>query len=158
MDEAEIERHLAFSGLNASQAATKAGLFVEATGALLETGVSSDDLHHYFIPGRIEFLGKHTDYAGGRSLICALERGFCVTASPRDDSNVRITDARRQEHAEFGLMPDLVPRPGHWSNYPMTVASRLAQNFPVRRIPPAGDSSVASLRGADIAFVSDLPA
>jgi len=29
-----------------------------------------------FVPGRIEVLGKHTDYAGGRSLVCATERGF----------------------------------------------------------------------------------
>ena len=31
-----------------------------------------------FVPGRIEVLGKHTDYAGGRSLTCAAERGFSV--------------------------------------------------------------------------------
>ena len=30
----------------------------------------------FFVPGRIECLGKHTDYAGGRSLICAVELGF----------------------------------------------------------------------------------
>jgi galactokinase len=40
----------------------------------------------------------------------------------------------------------LMPKAGHWSNYPMTVARRIARNFP-------GD-----LRGADIAFCSDLPA
>lgn len=96
-------------------------------------------------PGRIEFLGKHTDYAGARSLICALERGFCVAASVRDDSRVRITDAARNDRLEFSMCPELIPRAGHWSNYPMTVARRLAQNFP------------GALRGADIAFVSDLP-
>ena len=34
---------------------------------------------------------------------------------------------------------------GHWSNYPMTVARRLARNFP------------GLARGADIAFLSTLP-
>ncbi len=29
----------------------------------------------WFVPGRIEFLGKHTDYAGGRSLLCAVAQG-----------------------------------------------------------------------------------
>ena len=46
----------------------------------------------WFVPGRIEVLGKHTDYAGGRSLLCAVERGFCVTAVPRDDDVMRVVD------------------------------------------------------------------
>jgi galactokinase len=41
--------------------------------------------------------------------------------------------------------PDLTPTIGHWSNYPMTAARRIARNFP------------QNLRGADIAFASDLP-
>lgn len=48
-----------------------------------------------FVPGRIEVLGKHTDYAGGSSLLIAAERGFTFQAEPlagdrivfvRDDS------------------------------------------------------------------------
>ena len=31
-----------------------------------------------FIPGRIEVLGKHTDYCGGSSIVCAIDRGFHV--------------------------------------------------------------------------------
>ncbi|GAG34622.1 unnamed protein product, partial [marine sediment metagenome] len=46
----------------------------------------------------------------------------------------------------FEISPDLQPTLGDWSNYPMTVARRLARNF-----PPA-------LRGASMAFASDLPA
>ncbi len=145
MDEFEFRQELVSSGLSATQASVKARLFAEATYALLDAGVSSDTLRYWFVPGRIEFLGKHTDYAGGRSLICALERGFCVVASARDDATLRITDAGRLERVEFSLSPALIPRAGHWSNYPMTVASRVAQNFP------------GPLRGADIAFISDLP-
>ena len=36
-----------------------------------------------YVPGRIEFLGKHTDYAGGRSLLLAVDRGFRLVAVPR---------------------------------------------------------------------------
>ncbi|HTF36689.1 MAG TPA: galactokinase, partial [Blastocatellia bacterium] len=56
------------------------------------------------------------------------------------------TDVGRLDHVEFCVSPESIPRAGHWSNYPMTVASRVAQNFP------------GALRGADIAFISDLPA
>ncbi len=145
MNESEFQQQLAASGVSANQASVKARLFAETTCALRATGISSDDLRYWFVPGRIEFLGKHTDYAGGRSLICALERGFCVVASARDDEVVRITDARRRDHVQFRINPALIPSAGHWSNYPMTVASRLARNFP------------PSLRGADIALISDLP-
>jgi galactokinase len=99
----------------------------------------------FFVPGRIEFLGKHTDYAGGRSLLCAVNRGFAIVASPRKDQTIRIVDPSDDSIASFELSSDITPTPGHWSNYAMTVARRIAMNFP-------GD-----LRGADIAFASDLP-
>jgi galactokinase len=99
----------------------------------------------FFVPGRIEVLGKHTDYAGGRSLVAAVERGFRLLVLPRGDGRVRITDALSGQSVEFPLAPDLVPRGGHWSNYPMTVARRLARNFPGLAV------------GAHILFASDLP-
>ena len=38
----------------------------------------------WFSPGRIEVLGKHTDYAGGRCLIMALDRGVTATVTDAD--------------------------------------------------------------------------
>ena len=38
----------------------------------------------FFVPGRIEVFGKHTDYAGGRSLLAATEWGFCFAAAGSD--------------------------------------------------------------------------
>lgn len=97
------------------------------------------------MPGRIEFLGKHTDYAGGRSLLCAIERGFCIVAKPRSDHRLRIRDARSGEMVDDALDPGIDGAAGHWGNYPLTVARRVAANF----APP--------LVGVDIAFASDLP-
>jgi galactokinase len=143
MDEPGFYQRLVSSGLSPNQAAVKSALFVKAV-ALLETR-QSQELHYWFVPGRIEFLGKHTDYAGGRSLICTVERGFCVIATPRRDDVIRITDAARQESVELSISPELISRAGHWSNYAATVTSRIAQNFP------------GAKRGAEIAFISDLP-
>jgi galactokinase len=98
-----------------------------------------------FVPGRIEVIGKHTDYAGGQSLTGAVERGFAVSYSPRRDSLVRIFDAQDGRHVEFPISPDLAPPVGQWSNYPMTVAKRLARNFP------------SVTKGADIGFYSNVP-
>jgi galactokinase len=99
----------------------------------------------YFVPGRIEFLGKHTDYAGGRSLVCAVDRGITLHATPRTDSQVRITDTANGERAQFPISPDATASPGHWTGYPVTVARRLAANFPRR------------WTGVDLAFSSSLP-
>lgn len=97
------------------------------------------------MPGRIEFLGKHTDYAGGRSLICATEQGISVTAREREDTLFRITDTLTGQSAELRLGPDLeIPR-GEWVAYPATVARRLARDL--------GPLTT----GLDLSFTSDLP-
>jgi galactokinase len=138
---------LAEMGLSSNAAGQKAGLFGAAAAALRAVGARprAGDVSAYFVPGRIEVLGKHTDYAGGRSMVAAAERGFCVVVWPRADLQVNVTDAMRGETASFRLDPELTPRADHWSNYPMTVARRIARNFPEAR------------HGADIAFASDVP-
>jgi len=99
----------------------------------------------FFVPGRIEVLGKHTDYAGGRTMVATAERGFCMVARPRGDQQMVVIDARTGETVRFAIDPELKPQVDSWSNYPMTVARRMARNFP------------GACRGADIALVSDLP-
>jgi galactokinase len=143
----EIAERLTAAGLSAAEADRKARLFdsVEQRLASL-TGRSGKGAPRWFVPGRIEVLGKHTDYAGGRSLLCAVERGFCVAARPRSDDTVRMADAVLDVETRFALSegPN-VNNEGDWTAYPATVARRIARNFP------------GGLRGADIAFASDLP-
>ena len=103
------------------------------------------EAHGFYVPGRIEVLGKHTDYGGGRSVVAAAENGFCYVAVARDDDVLNITDVGSNETITFSLDPELTPQLGHWSNYPMTAVRRLAKNFP------------KLAKGADIVFQSDLP-
>ncbi|MDE3054682.1 MAG: galactokinase [Gemmatimonadota bacterium] len=131
--------------MSAPAAAAKERLFAAAEAALRAAGADPRAAVPVFAPGRIEVLGKHTDYAGGRSLLCAVELGVCLLVAPRRDDTIRVIAAQPGETLEFPFSPDLEPRLGHWSNYPMTVARRLARNFPQCRT------------GADIAFASDLP-
>jgi len=82
----------------------------------------------WFAPGRLEVLGKHTDYAGGRSLLAAVDRGVRVEAR---DANVGVTaqsDAFPEPiHLLPGVEPDLPD--GHWGHYLQTVVDRLTSNF-----------------------------
>lgn len=127
-----------------AEAARKEVLFARATEGLRGLATSPDVIR-FWVPGRIEFLGKHTDYAGGRSLLCAIERGFCVVAAPRADARLRVCDARTGEAIEGHVHASAAGTAGHWSAYPLTVAHRVATNF------------AAPLVGADMSFVSDLP-
>jgi len=127
-------------GLSAAQVEAKAALFGQAAEVLASLSPDRQQpVHALFVPGRIEVLGKHTDYAGGHTLVTAVEQGFCLVASERTDVRVRICAAASGEQVEFALEPALEARHGHWANYPMTVARRVARNFPTAR------------RGADIA-------
>lgn len=96
------------------------------------------------VPGRIEVLGKHTDYAGGRSLLAASEQGLTILAVPRADREVRVHAVASGETVRCSLDPGLGPAAG-WANYPVTVVRRLTSNFP--------DAQT----GADVAFIGDIP-
>jgi galactokinase len=96
------------------------------------------------VPGRIEVFGKHTDYAGGRSLLGAVARGFAVAASPRSDSRVSVTDVgRRREVVIDSAGP--IPAASGWPTYVAVAVRRLALNFP------------GAPMGVDITIASDLP-
>ncbi len=141
-----VEERLAAAGLLDAEARRKRELFAGVDEALRALGPApgSPPARRWFVPGRIEVLGKHTDYAGGRSLLCAVGRGFCVAATPRPDAVVRIADAARGLTAEVPLDAGLDPSAAGWTVYARTVAARMARNFP-------------GLRGADVALASDLP-
>ncbi len=147
-DQDAVCQRLRRAGMSSEAAEQKAGLVRQSAQALIEAGHARDTpAHAWYVPGRIEVLGKHTDYAGGRSLTAALERGFCAVAVGRDDSQVQVIELGGHRSVEFSFSPDLAPPSGHWSNYPMTVVRRVAHNF----------GEPGPLRGASVAFASDLP-
>lgn len=143
----EGEEKMRAGGMSRASAARHAARFAELQSALRAAGGDPSRAARYVVPGRIEVLGKHTDYAGGRSLLCAVERGFTLVAVARDDARMRILDARTMELAESEIGPAMEAPPRHWSTYPFTVARRMARDFP----------ALSSIRGVDIAFASDLP-
>ena len=98
----------------------------------------------WWVPGRLEVFGKHTDYAGGRTLVCAVPRGFAVVASRRDDGVVHVVDAWRGEHFTTRLANPAEPQAG-WRHYVEVAVRRLVRNFPTAEM------------GADIVLASDLP-
>jgi len=142
----KVLERLVAAGMRPAEAERKARLFELGLVILKRWGQSPESRQtRLYIPGRIEALGKHTDYGGGRSLLCTVERGVCVVASRRSDPLVRIADAVSEQEYQFALSRDLDAATQDWSLYPKTVARRVAGNFG------------SSLSGANIVFASDLP-
>ena len=110
------------------------------------------------MPGRIEVFGKHTDYAGGASMVVAVEQGFCLVVGPArrppGDRRRRAAATRRSSsHLDAELTPAGRPlvelpddrRPPHRPQLPRRRSagptSRLASDLP----PAAGMSSSSAM-------------
>ena len=126
---------LSTTGLSPAACQSKAQRFAQAAAALSVT-CEADRTRRamaFFVPGRIEVLGKHTDYAGGRTMVAAVERGFTIVAVPRDDRQTTVIDAESRQTVRFLIDAELKPPAGTWSNYPMTVARRHGAELSRRR-------------------------
>lgn len=104
------------------------------------------------MPGRIEVLGKHTDYAGGRSLLVAVDRGFTFHAEPLAGDQIVIVAEDSGQEARYTIGSDrAIPATGPgrpaWARYADGVLARLAE-----------DGHGDALRGARLSFRSTLPA
>ena len=143
MNGVALAESLIAAGCEPSERAGKEALFtgVLETFATVRGGVPH---HAYWVPGRIEVFGKHTDYAGGRTLVCPVPRGFAVVVAARHDRVVTVTDAGRGDSVTLEAGPDTIPHAG-WRHYVEVTVRRLARNFP------------GCALGADIVLASDLP-
>lgn len=96
-------------------------------------------------PGRIEFIGNHTDYNGGTVLGAAVDRGIWVAAAARTDKQRRLFSRIGGEIVTHS--GELVPVTGshNWVNYPLGVLHALT-HFGLR-VP----------EGFDYVAESDLP-
>ena len=138
-----LAERLSAAGFAAADADRRAAMIDDAVRTF-EQSTGKAPRWAWFVPGRIEIFGKHTDYAGGRSLVAAAPRGFAIVAGPRADGLVSAIDARWQ--VAMDVRPDGDPRSFRgWANYVAVVARRLAANFP------------GAALGTDLVFSSDLP-
>ncbi len=98
-------------------------------------------------PGRLEFIGNHTDYNGGTVLGVSIDRSVWVAVAPRAEAEWRLGS---ETHAGTITVPaaDAPAKQSgaaRWANYPLGVIAALPK-FGLRR--PAG---------FDFLAVSDLP-
>jgi galactokinase len=97
-------------------------------------------------PGRIEFIGNHTDYNGGTVLGASVDRGVCVAVAPRSDGKRNFFSEYTGQTVTLDVN-DSAKQTGEasWINYPLGVIAAL---------PAFG---LTAPQGFDYVAISDLP-
>ncbi|MEE4023352.1 galactokinase [Gordonia sp. PKS22-38] len=100
----------------------------------------------WFAPGRVNLIGEHIDYVGGRVLPFALPHGTVVAVRLRDDDVVRCISSATTR-AWTGKVGEVGPGdPRGWAAYPAGVLWAIAYHETLAHVP-----------GMDIAVHSSVP-
>lgn len=149
-------------GLSPSGAREAASGFHGVARTLVEMGLSPlSPVAGSFVPGRVELLGKHVDYAGGRSLLVAVEQGFSLLAGAlgHQQPGIHVAAAHDGERllwtgshwgGSFPEQPSALGTQARWQVYPKTLLTRLESDFP-------DIMATARRQGVVVAFASSLP-
>jgi galactokinase len=100
-------------------------------------------------PGRIEFIGNHTDYNGGTVLGAAIDRGVWVAAGPAAAGRLRFFSQNAPEVVEVAAgsaPPQRLEGRNSWANYPLGVWAQFRL------------FGLKAPEGLDYCAMSDLPA
>jgi galactokinase len=111
-------------------AAANAPWRVSAAGEMNRTRAATRE---YFVPGRVELVGKHVDYAGGRSLTIATELAIHARATTIDEPVIRVRRAAGEVAMDVALSPNAKAINVRSSAYVTAVARRFARDFPHAR-------------------------
>lgn len=98
-------------------------------------------------PGRVEFIGNHTDYNGGAVLGAAIDRSVTVAAAPNAAGLFRLRSTGGNPAMDLAAVPEArLSGAEAWANYPLGVWRSL------------GDFKLPQPAGFDLLVDSDLPA
>jgi galactokinase len=125
-----------------------------------------DAEHVFFCPGRVNLIGEHIDYNGGRVLPCAISKGTWLAISRNTEKKLRFHSLDFPETIELNLQTSYSKTGKEWFNYPLGVINEILQeghgisglnllykgNLPVA----AGLSSSASIEVATAFAISEI--
>lgn len=98
----------------------------------------------FFCPGRVNLIGEHIDYNGGRVMPCAIEYGTYLAISKNTDKIFRFQSLNFPEEAELHVQSSYSKTGKQWYNYPLGIIDYLIHDG-------------YELSGLDMIFTGDLP-
>lgn len=100
--------------------------------------------HVFFCPGRVNLIGEHIDYNGGRVMPCAISKGTFLAVSKNIDKRFRFQCLDFPEMANLHLQESYSKTGKQWFNYPLGVMNHFIQ-------------SGYNLSGLDMLYSGNLP-
>lgn len=89
-------------------------------------GSSSEDVHIFYAPGRVNLIGEHTDYNGGYVFPCALNFGTAAAVRKRNDKTLKFASTNFE--LRVTVDDDLSYKKEHgWANYPKGIVKYFRQ-------------------------------
>jgi galactokinase len=123
-------------------------LFRKIEHALFEhwgSAISAESARRFFSPARINLIGDHIDYCGGKVLPAAIQFGTFFIAGRNELDRIRVYSLNQEEKIEFSIDQSIERTSGnHWGNY-------------IKGVFFEYQASGHSLPALDIALAGDIP-
>ncbi|HYM92713.1 MAG TPA: galactokinase family protein, partial [Chitinophagaceae bacterium] len=100
--------------------------------------------YYFFCPGRVNLIGEHIDYNGGRVMPCTISAGTYVAISKNTDKKFRFQCLNFSEKAELHLQSSYSKTGNQWFNYPLGIINDFIKEG-------------HSLSGLDMLFYGNIP-
>jgi len=81
--------------------------------------------HIFFSPGRVNLIGEHIDYNGGKVMPCAISLGTYLAISKNTDKVFRFQSLDFPETAELHLQGSYTKSGKEWFNYPLGILNEV---------------------------------
>ena len=82
----------------------------------------------FFCPGRVNLIGEHIDYNGGKVMPGAISLGTYLAIAKNTDKLLRFHSINFSETAALHLQSSYTKTGKEWFNYPLGAIHQLLQN------------------------------
>jgi galactokinase len=107
-------------------------------------GDSDFPVKAFFSPGRVNLIGEHIDYCGGKVLPASLQMATYAIARKTGSKNIKMRSTSRENEVILSSESIIYAQENDWGNFPMGVFKEYQSKCPY-------------LEGAEILFHGDIP-